>query len=183
MEGDDKIAILLRVERGLQSVVEHRVAHSGETTAALFHEVHCREGLGNHGIAGARAIVAATEFCQRQGRWWITGTGHDNAVGKNLDGDFATGVLVIAVCDGVDKGFTECAARVFIERDVVDTDDTSRVKRVFVQKFENLVNSLGQRGIDVDLSARSALALKEKTGSAVARKTTWKIGSFGPDTQ
>jgi hypothetical protein len=29
---------------------------------------------------------------------------HDNAVGKHLDGDFAAGVLVIAVCDGVDEG-------------------------------------------------------------------------------
>ena len=31
-----------------------------------------------------------------------------------------------------------------------------RVERVFVHKFENLVNGLGQGGIDVDLPARFA---------------------------
>jgi hypothetical protein len=30
------------------------------------------------------------------------------------------------------------------------------VERVFVHKFENLVNGLGQGGVDVDLSARFA---------------------------
>jgi hypothetical protein len=73
-----------------------------------------------------------------------------------LDGDFAAGVLVIAVCDGVDEGFAERPLRVFIQRDIVDADDTSRVERVFVHKFENLVNGLGQGGVDVDLSARFA---------------------------
>jgi hypothetical protein len=42
----------------------------------------------------------------------ITGTGHDNAVGKKLDVDFAAGVFVIAVCDGIDEGFAECPLRV-----------------------------------------------------------------------
>ncbi len=95
LERGDKIAVLLGLKRSVQSVVEHRVAHSGEPTAALFHEVHRRESLGNHGIAGARTIIAATEFCQSQRRWRITRACHDNAVGKDLDPDFATGVLVV----------------------------------------------------------------------------------------
>ena len=94
-------------------MVKHCVAHSGKAAAALFHEIQRRKGLGNHGIARAWAVVAATEFCQCQGRRRITGAGHDNAVGKDLDGDFAAGVLVIAVCDGVDEGFTERPLRVF----------------------------------------------------------------------
>ena len=89
VEGDDKIAVLLGAERSVQSVAEHRVAHSGGAAAALFHEVHRRKGLGKHGIARARTIVAAMEFCQRQGRWWITRAGHDNSVGRDLKGDFA----------------------------------------------------------------------------------------------
>jgi hypothetical protein len=99
LEGDDEKAVLLGVQRGVQPVVEHRVTHPGETAAALLHEVHRREGLGNHGIARARTIVAATEFCPRQGRWRITWAGHNNAVGIDLNGDFAAGFLVIAMCD------------------------------------------------------------------------------------
>ncbi len=37
----------------------------------------------------------------------ITGAGHDNTVRKDLNRDFAADVLVVAVCNRVDEGFTE----------------------------------------------------------------------------
>ncbi len=43
----------------------------------------------------------------------VARAGHDDAVGKDLDADFAAGVLVIAVCDRVDEGLAERVLRVF----------------------------------------------------------------------
>ena len=51
MESESRFAAEEDSEMFSVAADEYRVAHSGETAAALLHEVQGRKGLGNHGIA------------------------------------------------------------------------------------------------------------------------------------
>ena len=144
-ESDDEVAVLFGKGWGVETVVQHGVTHAGEAAAALFHELEGGERLGDDGVAGAGAVVAFAKFGEGQRRGRVARAGHNDAVGEDLHGGFAAGVLIIAVGYGVDEGFAERVDGVFVEREVVDTDHAGGMKRVFLDESQDLPDR-GQDG-------------------------------------
>ena len=113
------------------------------------------EFVDKHTFHPARVVginnIALDEYPERALREALV-----NAVAHRNYEDASRKIAVQIFSDRIDQGFAKCPLRVFIQRDIIDADDTSRVERVLVHKFENEVDGLWQRGIDVGLSARFA---------------------------
>lgn len=78
-EGYNEKPILL-IEYGcIKAMVEHGVAHAGESRSALLHLIEHAKRLGNEGIAGTRTIIPLAELCQCKGFKQIAGAGNYDA--------------------------------------------------------------------------------------------------------
>ena len=148
------------MSRLIQTVIEHLVAHPAEAAAAFLDAMKIGEALCQHRITGTGAILALAEIGQSDGRRRQTGTGDDHTVGKNFQHDFAPGVLVLAVSDGVDQSFPQRLDGIFIQPETIEANDAHRMAGVPVNEGDGAVNRGRHRPANVFMVVGIAIRLR-----------------------